>query len=73
VFFLANVRAVWVLLFWIGLQLYQGFAGLGMQHGGGVAYFAHIGGFFAGMLLITLLGGRSLAVQQRRDMGPYGR
>ncbi len=73
VFFLANVRAVWVLLFWIGLQLYQGFAGLGMQHGGGVAYFAHIGGFFAGMLLISLLGGRALTVQQRQGAGPYGR
>ena len=65
VFFLANIRAVWVLLLWIGLQLYQGLAGLGMQRGGGVAYFAHIGGFFAGMLLISLLGGRSLTVKQR--------
>ncbi len=73
VMFLANIRAVWVLLFWIGLQLYQGFAGLGMQRGGGGAYFAHIGGFFAGMLLISLLGGRSLAVKQQRDIGPYGR
>ncbi len=73
VMFLANIRAVWVLLFWIGLQLYQGVAGLGMQRGGGVAYFAHIGGFFAGMLLISLLGGRALAVKQQRGMGPYGR
>lgn len=73
VFFLANVRAVWVLLLWIGLQLFQGVAGLGMQRGGGVAYFAHIGGFFAGMLLITLLGGRSLTMKQQRTAGPYGR
>ena len=72
VMFLANVRAVWVLLLWIGLQLFQGIMGLGMQRGGGVAYFAHIGGFFAGMLLISLLGGRALAVKQQRGMGPYG-
>lgn len=43
--------AAWiVLLFWIGLQLVQGFATPTDQ--GGVAYFAHIGGFFAGMVLI---------------------
>jgi len=29
-----------------------------LQRSGGVAYFAHIGGFVAGMVLITLLGGR---------------
>jgi len=27
------------------------------QSAGGVAYFAHIGGFVAGMLLVVLLGG----------------
>ena len=70
---LTQVRAVWVLLLWIGLQLFQGVAGLGMQRGGGVAYFAHIGGFFAGMLLISLLGGRALTVKQQRGAGPYGR
>ena len=63
---LAQVRAVWVLLVWIGLQLFQGFSGLGMQRGGGVAYFAHIGGFFAGILLILLLGGQNLVVRQRQ-------
>ncbi len=68
---LANVRAFWVLLVWIGLQLFQGLSGLGMQRGGGVAYFAHIGGFFAGMLLISLLGGQALAAKQR-GAGPYG-
>lgn len=69
----ARVLSIVPLLLWIGLQLYQGVAGLGMQRGGGVAYFAHIGGFFAGMLLISLLGGRALAVKQQRDMGLYGR
>ncbi len=65
--FLANIRAYWVLLFWIALQLWQGANGLGMRQQGGTAFFAHIGGFFAGMLIIQLLGGKRLAVQQRRE------
>ncbi len=32
--------------------------GSGMQVGGGIAYWAHIGGFFAGMLMLTILGGQ---------------
>lgn len=65
--FLLNIRAYWVLLFWIVLQLWQGANGLGMHQQGGTAFFAHIGGFFAGMLIIQLLGGKRLAVQQRRE------
>ena len=71
VFFLAEVRAFWVLLLWIILNVFQGVAGLGIQHGGGIAHFAHIGGFFAGILLILLLGGRNLAArQQQREVYP---
>ncbi|MGE0791208.1 MAG: rhomboid family intramembrane serine protease [Sandaracinaceae bacterium] len=46
----------WVFLFvWIGLQLLQGFTSLGdLTGGGGVAFFAHIGGFAAGVALIRL-------------------
>ena len=65
--FLTEIRAFWVLGFWIALQLFQGFAGMGMAHGGGVAYFAHIGGFFAGLVLISLLGGRKLVNRQMRQ------
>jgi membrane associated rhomboid family serine protease len=42
-----------VLGFWIVMQLLNGGATLGSK-GGGVAFFAHIGGFIAGMLLIGL-------------------
>ena len=63
---LAQVRAYWVLLIWIALQVFQGVGGLGMQRGGGVAYFAHIGGFFAGMVILLLLGGRGLAARGNR-------
>src|SRR3954454_23910936 len=42
-----------VLGFWFSLQLIDGFASLGAatEVGGGVAWFAHIGGFVAGILL----------------------
>ena len=40
-----------VLGFWFVMQILSGGASLGSQ-GGGVAFFAHIGGFIAGMVLI---------------------
>ncbi len=70
IFFLAQIRAYWVLLLWIVLNVFQGVLGLGIQRDG-VAHFAHIGGFFAGVLLITLLGGRGLAARQGR-VSNYG-
>jgi membrane associated rhomboid family serine protease len=51
-FFFFRIRAFFFLLLWFVLQLY---AGLGMQptaEEGGVAVWAHIGGFVAGLLLI---------------------
>ena len=69
--FLAEIRAYWVLLLWIVLNIFQGVAGLGMPGMGGVAHFAHIGGFFAGILLILLLGGRKLAAQPLRRVRGY--
>jgi membrane associated rhomboid family serine protease len=47
------VPAALVLGFWFVLQLLSGSASLG-QGGGGVAWFAHVGGFLAGMALIGL-------------------
>ena len=52
---LINVPAVIVLGFWFVLQLLDGLASLGTTStGGGVAFFAHIGGFVAGALLVRL-------------------
>jgi membrane associated rhomboid family serine protease len=52
---LINVPAVIVLGFWFVLQLLDGLASLGSTSaGGGVAFFAHIGGFVAGALLARL-------------------
>ncbi len=47
----------WVVLgFWFVLQLINGFASLGAaaDYGGGVAFFAHIGGFVTGIVLTWL-------------------
>jgi len=47
------IPAGFVLGFWFVLQLLSGGMSLG-QGGGGVAWFAHVGGFVAGMALIGL-------------------
>jgi membrane associated rhomboid family serine protease len=42
-----------VLGFWFVLQLFTGVLSLGGE-GGGVAYFAHVGGFVAGVALMFI-------------------
>jgi membrane associated rhomboid family serine protease len=52
---MTQVPAFLVLGFWFVLQLFQGVGSLGVPtdaQEGGVAFFAHIGGFVAGMILI---------------------
>lgn len=49
-----RVPAVFVLGFWIVIQLFSGTLSLGIPQKGGVAWFAHIGGFVAGILLVGL-------------------
>jgi membrane associated rhomboid family serine protease len=53
------IPAPFYILFWFGMQLLNTvFSGDRSYTGGGVAYFAHIGGFIAGMLLIRLFPSR---------------
>ena len=55
-----EIPAIIVLGLWFVLQLFVGVASVGVpeaQNTGGVAYFAHIGGFVAGMILVVLMGG----------------
>jgi membrane associated rhomboid family serine protease len=62
--FLREIPAIWFLGIWIALQLWQG--GVGLYHPsqtGGVAVFAHIGGFAFGLLTIYL-------VAKRRPLQP---
>ena len=59
--FIREIPAVWFLGFWFALQAWTG--GLAIEHpqeGGGVAFFAHIGGFTFGVVsgLILLLQSR---------------
>jgi membrane associated rhomboid family serine protease len=62
--FLREIPAVWFLGFWIALQLWQGGFGFTHPHGdGGVAVFAHIGGFVFGLATISL-------VAKRRPLQP---
>jgi membrane associated rhomboid family serine protease len=52
---------------WILLQFFNGFASLGIrtEEGGGVAYFAHIGGFLAGAALVWLFKDGDAVARQR--------
>ena len=54
-FFLEFIRvpAVIMLLFWFALQLFSGWASQAAAQAGGVAFWAHVGGFLAGMALIV--------------------
>jgi membrane associated rhomboid family serine protease len=51
-----EIPAAFLLLYWFAIQFLSGFSSLAEADytGGGVAWFAHVGGFIAGMLLIRL-------------------
>lgn len=49
-----TVPASFMLIYWIAFQFLQGLGSLGIG-GGGIAYFAHIGGFLTGALIVFLL------------------
>ncbi len=55
------VPAGLLLAFWFVLQIFSGFGSLGAGGGGGgVAWFAHLGGFIAGIVLVSIVAGRRL-------------
>jgi rhomboid family protein len=55
--FLTTVPSYVMIGLWIVTQLISGFGALGDTQSGGVAYWAHIGGFVAGLVLTFLLRG----------------
>ncbi len=59
-----TVPAVWMLGYWFLLQLLGGLPTLSRETGGGVAFFAHAGGFVAGMLLVGLFKNPKLMAQR---------
>ncbi len=48
-----KISALFVLGFWFVMQLFSGVVSFGIE-GGGVAFWAHVGGFVAGMILINI-------------------
>jgi membrane associated rhomboid family serine protease len=75
---LITVPAKIVLVFWFVIQAFQGVASLGIGLTGGVAWFAHIGGFVAGLVAIKLIAGDQLRMLKaarvwREDFRSRGR
>jgi membrane associated rhomboid family serine protease len=63
------IPAFMLIGFWFVSQLFSGFSSLGVDAvgaGGGVAYFAHIGGFIAGALLVNVFAIRRGRPRPRR-------
>jgi len=68
IFYFITIRAipaVFVLGLWFAMQLLSGLSTIGYE-GGGVAFWAHVGGFVAGAGLIFLLPGRKRRVSSSR-------
>lgn len=62
---LRRLPAIFVLGLWFVLQLFNGLLTLGIPQAGGVAWFAHIGGFVAGLVLALPWIGRARRLGMR--------
>jgi membrane associated rhomboid family serine protease len=59
---LRELPAFWFIVLWFGIQLFSGCGELAFMQGdggGGVAFFAHIGGFVAGFVLLDVFRGQA--------------
>lgn len=54
-----EIPASIMLGYWFVIQLFSGFGSIGLQETGGVAFWAHVGGFVAGWILVRFLRPRS--------------
>ncbi len=63
---LTLVPSFLVLGLWFVLQLFSGFLSIGATEQGGVAFWAHIGGFVFGLLIGLLFKGRTKALPDNR-------
>ncbi|HEX8243141.1 MAG TPA: rhomboid family intramembrane serine protease [Longimicrobium sp.] len=66
--FIFHVRAWFFLIYWFVLQLFTGFGSLGTGETGGVAVWAHVGGFVAGVVLIKVFQNRSLVAARQHGV-----
>jgi membrane associated rhomboid family serine protease len=65
---LGRFPAIWVLAAWFGLQLVMGSIAAAQSAGesqGGIAFGAHIGGFIAGLALVTIFKRRDVRLWRR--------
>ncbi len=55
-----EVPAAFMLVYWFIIQIFSGVGSIGYSNvsSGGVAWFAHVGGFIAGMVLVNVMGAR---------------
>jgi membrane associated rhomboid family serine protease len=65
--FTFDVPAWLMLVYWFALQLFGGYGSLAESAQGGTAFFAHVGGFVAGIVLINVMGTRQ-RYWRRRDL-----
>ncbi|RKY31367.1 MAG: rhomboid family intramembrane serine protease [Candidatus Omnitrophota bacterium] len=68
---IVRIQAWWFLIFWIILQLFYGTASLASAQGAemtGVAWFAHVGGFLAGILLLFFFLKRKKKKDKKEDL-----
>ena len=58
---MADIPAAFILVYWFLTQLFSGYGSIAHTHvtEGGVAWFAHIGGFVTGMILVRFMGART--------------
>ena len=72
--FVIPIQAWLVLLYWFGLQVLEGLPQLGQMNpgvSGGVAVWAHVGGFITGLLLISIFADSNLVRRHRSAFGAY--
>jgi membrane associated rhomboid family serine protease len=72
-FFVVELPAVVFLAGWFLLQLLEANQALRLGVDGGVAWWAHAGGFVAGMFLMTLLGPRPAPPASELESPSVGR
>jgi membrane associated rhomboid family serine protease len=64
-----ELPAIVILAYWFVLQIFSGLGSIAYSNvsRGGVAWWAHAGGFLAGMILISVMGTRE-RFRHRRDL-----
>jgi membrane associated rhomboid family serine protease len=67
-FFTTIALPAWaMLIYWMFLQLAGGLTGILANESGGVAFWAHVGGFLAGVVLIKLFVKRNHLIEHQQQ------